>query len=227
MRVQPVFSNPNDPMQALRFLAASRMTLLQADDDAGRVMRGRDQVLERFGPLFRDHSSSLSGDDLAAFLSFKANSHWTGLHRQKGKLLSSLDVVRKAIGILVNRPSAADNVGERFDQAEKMVDGFGEGIITPILFVAFPSEYGVWNAKSQFAMQLLGLWPPPNRHESKGKTYEHVNAQLYYARQFLNDNLEPGVHPVDLWTIDYFWHAIKVMHDDGRLEGLIEKFKRR
>lgn len=99
--------------------------------------------------------------------------------------------------------------------------------MTPILFVAFPQSYGVWNSKSRFALEALGLWPDRNRGDSKGQHYEHVNGVLYHARKTLNENLPAGVHPVDLCTIDYFWQAIKVKLDRKELDDLIHRFRTR
>ena len=105
-----------------------------------------------------------------------------------------------------------------------MVRGFGQGIITPILFVAFPHDYGVWNGKSESGLNKLGLGIVADRGESPGRKYVKINNALLQARNHLNKMLKPGDHPIDLRTIDYFWHAIKVMGDDGRLDGLVADY---
>ena len=222
MPPSPVFANQ---AEALEFLTWSRAELLQADYDADHVMSGRDEVLERFGPVFRNAQSALTPELLTEFLSFAKNHHWTGLHRQVSNLLLDFDATRSAVDLLTKRPDESDDVASRFDRTDKAVKGFGEGIMTPILFVAYPDTYGVWNRTSEDSLKLLSLWPMAERGETKGAVYEKVNARLYYARKYLNQNLPKGVHPVDLWTIDYFWHAIKVMHNDGRLTELVRRFR--
>lgn len=192
-----------------------------ADSDALFIMRGRDTVLETFGPLFREGADRLTEEDMARFLDFEENCHWTGLHRQKPSILSNVTAVRHAIARLTQRKDYDDDLEERFDFACKSVKGFGEGIVSPILFVSFPEHYGVWNSKAEFALKQLGLWIVQDKGDSKGRSYSKVNATLIQARNYLNRRLGSGEHPVDLWTIDYCWHAIKVMHDDGRLNELI------
>lgn len=214
----PAFQSPQE---GLAFLQVARRHLLSADSDAQFIMRGRDQVLETFGPLFRERADRLSEADMARFLDFEQNCHWTGLHRQKPAILSNMPAVRRAVSRLTRLQAHDNDLDERFNFACNSVKGFGEGIVTPILFVAYPQVYGVWNSKSEFALKLLGLWIVQDKGESKGRSYCKVNATLLQARNYLNKLLEPGEHPFDLWTIDYCWHAIKVMHDDGRLPNLL------
>lgn len=212
-----------DAREGLAFLQIARRDLLSADSDAPFVMEGRDRVLETFGPLFRERAKEITEADMAQFLDFEENCHWTGLHRQKPAILSNLPAVRKAVAQLTRRQGHDDDLETRFNFACDTVRGFGEGIVTPILFVAYPQHYGVWNSKSEFALKHLGLWIIQDKKESKGRSYCKVNGTLLQARNYLNRHLEPGEHPVDLWSIDYCWHAIKVMHDDGRLEDLIAR----
>lgn len=212
--------------EGLAFLQVARRELMSADSDAQFIMRGRDQVLETFGPMFRERAGGLTNQEMAQFLDFEQNCHWTGLHRQKPTILSNMPAVRKAITQLTRRQGYDDDLEARFDFACNTVRGFGEGIVTPILFVAYPQHYGVWNSKSEFALRHLGLWIIEDKHESKGRKYCKVNATLLLARNYLNKHLDSGEHPVDLWSIDYCWHAIKVMHDDGRLEDLVSRSRR-
>ncbi len=215
-----------DASESLEFLRFAKTDLLKADSESGTILHGRDKVLERFGPLFRNHAMDLTEDDISAFLDFEKNCHWTGLHRQKSAICSDINAVRRAVAKLVKRQEP-DNIATRFDYAYREVTGFGEGIITPILFVAYPDYYGVWNSKSEFALQLLNLWTPnADRGESKGSKYTRFNAAIYHARKRLNELQESNQPPVDLWTIDYYWHAIKIMHDDGSLTALVDRFQR-
>ena len=214
-----------DQTQALRFLTWAKSDLLQADEDSTKVMQGRDQVLQKFGPIFREAGSSLTESAIKDFLSFEENCHWTGLYRQQSAILSNFDKAKLAIGNLVRKPEYGDNLAERFDAADRGVRGFGQGIISPILFVAFPNDYGVWNSKSETGLNLLGLGIVSDRGDSPGRKYEKINGALWHVRKNLNLQLTPGDHPIDFWTLDYFWHALKVMGDDGRLNALVNRFK--
>lgn len=204
----------------------AKKELLQADEDASVVMKGRDEVLAKFGPVFRHAGDELNEDVVKRFLSFTENCHWTGLYRQQTAILSNFERAKEAIKLLVQRREFDDDIVERFDKADQMVRGFGQGIISPILFVAFPNNYGVWNSKSEFGLNRLGLGIVSDRGDTPGRKYLKVNNALLQARAYLNKQVQPGDHPVDLWTIDYFWHAIKVMSDDGRLTNLVARFNR-
>jgi len=219
--VEAVF---NDPIEALAFLKFARRTLLTSGDDFERVLQGRDAVISRFGPMFRDRPETISTEAMGEFLQFENNCHWTGLHRQAPKILSDIGEVRRAVAVLMGRAEPDLPLKDRFDRAIKMVKGFGPGIVSPILFVAFPSEYGVWNAKSEEGLKRLGLWFQPPR-ASQGEIYEAVNTRLFHIRKTLNEGLEPGTPKLDYWTIDYYLHALSVLDAEGSLDPLIREFR--
>jgi len=218
------FGTFRDAMTGLRFLEWAQPHLLKAEPDANTVLLGKDAVLSRYGPLFREHSNELTEQQMGEFLDFDNNCHWTGLHRQKSAICRDMPAVRKAISFLMNAKRGDPALASLFNEADTLVRGFGEGIITPILFVAFPDDFGVWNSKSQFALEILGLWPPMRRGESAGETYYKVNNVLLQTLAFLKKGAMADEMPLDLWTLDYYWHAVKVMSTDGRLEILKTDF---
>ena len=71
--------------------------------------------------------------------------------------------------------------------------GLGRAIITAILLVMHPDKYGVWNNRSQTAMEALGFWPKFERGESFGQRYANVNDVLLAVARELK---------IDLWTLD-------------------------
>jgi hypothetical protein len=217
----------NSPIEGLQFLEWAQPRLLEADRDAERILHGRDEVLARFGPIFRDDAEEITEEQFGDFLDFEQNKHWTGLHRQKRSILSDISAVRRAVKRLVQRKEFDDDLEERFNFANKAVKGFGEAVITPVLFVAYPDDYAVWNSKSDFALKTLCLEAPVDKGDTKGRVYVKINGTIRQALNFLNRQVSPHSEPVDLWTIDYYWHAIKVMNDDGRLADLIAEFRRR
>ena len=52
-------------------------------DDYNTTIGFRDEVHQRFGRVFsRAHVRTIREDEFRAFLDFKNNHHWSGLHRQ-------------------------------------------------------------------------------------------------------------------------------------------------
>lgn len=157
----------------------------------------RDEVLSRFGSLFRD-PSSLTAQDYHDFLSIKHNHHWSGLERLGRPAAEDMDNLRAAVSILVNE---ATPLSERFDTALSMVDGVGPATLSPMLLLAYPDRYGVWNGTSEPEMRDHGIWPTFPYAASPGKKYEIINSVLIN----LSEELE-----VDLWTLDALWWVSKL-----------------
>ena len=105
------------------------------------------------------------------FLDFEKNCHWTGLYRQKSNICVDMVSVRKAISILMRAEPHVASLAGIFDQANSMVRGFGEGIITPILFVAYPQSFGEKKTKTTKTKHNKRLWPAKERGDTKGNTY--------------------------------------------------------
>lgn len=76
--------------------------------------------------------------------------------------------------------------------------GLGKAVVTPILLVAHPDRYGVWNEPAENGMKQLGLWPE-SRGLSAGERYERINTLLLRLRGDLG---------IDLWTLDALWWRI-------------------
>ena len=81
--------------------------------DIRHIVAKRDEVLDRFGPIFRD-PQSLTKQDYLDFLSFKNNHHWTGLERLGRRATDDLESLREAITVLVDetKPIAAERVND-------------------------------------------------------------------------------------------------------------------
>ncbi len=109
-----------------------------------------------------------------------------------------MENLRDAIATLVDesRPLA-----ERFDIAAALVDGGNWATLTPILLVAYPDRYGVWNGTSEPEMRDHGVWPVFPRGSTDGEKYELINAVLV---DLAKD------HGVDLWTFDTLWWVSKL-----------------
>ncbi len=157
----------------------------------------RDEVMNRFGPLFRD-PSSLTRQDYLDFLSIKHNHHWSGLERLGRPAANDMDNLRTAVSILVDE---AAPLSERFDTALSMVHGVGAATLSPMLLLAYPDRYGVWNGTSEPEMRDRGIWPTFPHGSSFGKKYEIINLALLDLAEELG---------VDLWTLDALWWVSKL-----------------
>jgi hypothetical protein len=76
------------------------------------------------------------------------------------------------------------------------VSRLGKAILTPILLIAHPDKYSVWNGVSEGAMRKLGVWLEHDDGLSVGERYRQMNAiNLEISSQL----------DVDLWTLDALW----------------------
>jgi len=170
------------------------------------IVSRRDEVMGRFGPLFRD-PSLMSKQDYLDFLSFKHNHHWTGLERLGRPAADDIDTLREAIATLVNE---ANPLSERFDTVLSMLNGVSVGTFTPILLLAYPDRYGVWNGTSEPEMRERGIWPTFPRGASTGEKYQIINSVLRDLATDLG---------VDLWTLDALWWQSKLDRlDNGQIK---------
>lgn len=165
--------------------------------DIRHIVSKREQVLTRFGPIFRD-PQRLTRQDYLDFLSFKHNCHWTGLERLGRQAADDMDTLKEAITLLVDESKP---ILERYDTTVSMVRGAGAATLTPILLLAYPDRYGVWNGTSEPEMRDRGVWPTFTSGASDGQKYEAINSVLIQLARDLN---------VDLWTLDALWWLSKL-----------------
>jgi hypothetical protein len=188
---------PADPIAYLR-----RLLSAGSHNDVVQMIRDRDSVIARFGPVF-SQPDRLSVSDLSDFLLFEHNRHWWGLQRRTDALLASIDSVRQMIAELldVERPLAVriDALGEPAE--------FDHTVWSPILLVTRPVDYGVWNQISEAAMRRLGLWPSGADDLGTGDTYTALNDVLHLVAAELD---------TDLWTLDALWWGAEKEHDPTR-----------
>lgn len=175
--------------------------------DIHNIVAKRDEVVSRFGSLFRE-PSTLSQQDYLDFLSFRHNHHWTGLERLGRTAANDMRNLRDAIAILIDE---TEPLHQRLDTALAMLQGVGMGTLSPILLVAYPDRYGVWNGTSEPEMRERSLWPSFPRGASEGEKYQIINSVLIK----LADELD-----VDLWTLDALWWQSKLeRQDNGQIKN--------
>jgi hypothetical protein len=176
------------------------------------MVDARDEVLARFGPIFSPETiQALTPDEFQDFLLFRHNKHWTGLHRKSALICQDMDSLRDALATLLDegRP-IEDRLNELILRSgAASVKYLGKAILTPLLLVAYPDKYGVWNGTAEFAMQTLDIWPQFERSTPFGQRYHTVNEVL----QALAERMD-----IDLWTLDALWWQVKLA-GDGRDNG--------
>lgn len=197
--MEPVSSHPPIPNDKL---APAVVRLRQALNDLKNRAKlqeigpGRDEVIGQYGTLFSPQQlPDLTDEKFRSFLRFENNRHWTGIERQGPRITADMPALREVLAQLQDesRPLA-----DRYNEARQRIKGLGKATITPILLVTRPQQYGVWNAKSESGLKLLGLWPS-FRKESEGQQYEAMNAVLLQLA---------GELGIDLWTLDILWDVL-------------------
>lgn len=183
--------------EAVSKLRAS-MQLLSSKDELKKIVQSKGEVLSRFQPLFnRDHLPQLSEQEFSPLLYLEYNHHWSGLHRHLPKIRANMQLLRD---VLLNLLDESIPIDKRFDHAIETVPGMGKAIITAVLQIVFPNEYGVWNNTSEGGLRALKIWPIFDRGESIGSKYVKINDIL----KDLSHELE-----IDLWTLDSLWWGLK------------------
>ena len=112
----------------------------------------------------REGISALYSDKFKAFLTYKKNRRWIGIHRHSGQLTADLPLLKKALAVLVdeNKPISA-----RIDEARGMIRGLGKAVISAILAVAYPAKYGVYNERSVKGLQNIEMYPGTRPRRSR------------------------------------------------------------
>ena len=148
---------------------------------AAERRRENEEMLVRYGQLFDPANiANLTEEEFKSFLSIKNNKHWEGIHRQSGLLTSDMDRLREALSILVDeeRPPR-ERLDKLFPKGQRgFVRGLGRAVSTPILTVVYPEKYGVFNSRSERALEHFGLFPDFESGASFADRYIAVNEVL-------------------------------------------------
>ena len=113
--------------------------------------------------------------------------------------------LREALTILLDK---SQHIQQRLDRlvpkaSPRFLPNFGKAIITAILHVAYPDEYGVYNGTSEAGMKAIGVFPSFEPSASFATRYLEVNKILH--------ELASGVQ-ADLWTLDALWWLMRSKH---------------
>ena len=130
------------------------------------------RLFKRFQKVFAwQNIDELTEQNFRDFTSYKQNEHWSGIHRQNGKVLRDFNRVKQALKILLNEGLS---INERFDQVvdgDLKVKGLAETVLSAILLTVYPNTYCVLNGKVEKAFDILGL---TKSFDSSGAWYEYV-----------------------------------------------------
>ena len=203
-KVRDAMSISTDPMRKLR-----RLLEYTPHADVSQMIRERDHVLRRYAGTFSvEGIEKLSAEEFAGFLRFENNRHWWGLHRDEARMTARMDLLRWALGVLVDDSAPVDQRIDEIDpvRGAPVVPGLDRAVYTPILLVSEPDSYGVWNSISEAAMTRLGLWPDLTGSSSNGARYAEVNEMILAIASELE---------TDPWTLDALWWAVEKEHDPG------------
>jgi 5-methylcytosine-specific restriction protein B len=182
-----------DALQTLR----QALSDLEDNDELRRVRDSRDEVIGRYQPIFApDHLPSLTAEAFTSFLSYKNNKHWTNIDRYASRVVKDMPSLRAALAILLDE---SQPLAERYTKSVGMISGVDKAAATPILLVSYPDRYGVWNGKSQAALEEMKLYPKLDAKATPGQEYAAVNDVLTYLA---------GALDLDLWTLDELWEVL-------------------
>jgi hypothetical protein len=167
-----------------------------------RIRDSKESVVSRFRPIFsNEHLDDLTADEFKSFLLFRNNCHWDSLHRQGGIITADMPKLRAALKVLVDHDLPVSSRLDRLSYGgDVYVHGMARGILTAILQILRPDNYGVWNNVAERAMKSLDLTPVFPRGTSFGRRYEIVNRKLHDIAESLG---------VDLWTLDMLWWRVE------------------
>lgn len=176
---------------------------MKSSEELKPLIEARDEVIGRYQPLFtREGIAGLTPEEFREFLMFRNNRHWSGLQRLGPRVTEDMEALRVALSELLNEQIPVDQRLDRLLPGGKArVKKLGKAILTPILLIAHPDRYAVWNGTSEAAMQELGIWPDFDREMSVGDQYTILNGLLAKIARELQ---------IDLWTLDaLWWHVLK------------------
>ncbi len=187
----------------------------QSEQQLVLMVAAKEEVLTRYQPVFSlAIIDQLSPEVYRSFLLFRNNQHWTGLHRTGGKAADDISRLRQGLRLLLNEEIPIVN---RLNQLQPKNSGplvpyFGKAVITAILQIAYPEQYGVWNNTSESALKDLKVWPEFERGLPFGERYLQVNSLLTQLADAIG---------IDLWTLDALFWGLAV--DNSVIESSVNE----
>lgn len=181
------------------------------------AQKEKSQVLNYYGQVFNlSNIESLTKEQFKSFLLIKNNKHWDGIHRQGNMITKDMEKLKNALKILLNENKPLE---ERLNylfpkNGQNYIKGLGRAVVTPILLVAYPDKYGVYNRRSSDGLKIIGMAPNFNRGSTFAEKYLEFNRVL----KNLADKYE-----LSFYELDNVWWKItqeEISHEE--LEDEIE-----
>lgn len=152
-------------------------------------------AVEQYGKLFRpENIDNLTEDQFKAFLLFKNNKHWSGIHRQPN-IYADMNRLKATLKVLLDE---AQLIQVRLDKitdgsSPLYIRGLGRAVLTPILMCVYPDKYAVYNRISEEGLTRLG------RNKAKatdtfGKRYIAINEACHQ----ISDEIKQPLSLVDV-----------------------------
>ena len=151
------------------------------------------EVCEYWSVIFTSRGiATLTKQDMTGFLSYKQNRRWRDISKEDVTL--DMPRLRQALLILVDESRP---IKDRLDDLEPgrgthAVPHLGKAKLSPILMMADPKKYGVWNDYSERALAAIGLLPE-TATVGLGARYADFNAVLLRLA---------ATYSVSLWRLD-------------------------
>jgi hypothetical protein len=168
--------------------------LANAADDP--VIAARETVYERFGPVFASNRiDDMTEADFTAFLRYGSSARWLGIQRNRRRVLSDMERLRSSLRVVLDesRPIMERLAWLWPKDGPLPIPGMGPALVTPILHVAHPTRYGVWNRQIECALRRLQLLPRRFPAPGRAAHYDVINTTLLALASATD---------TDLWTVD-------------------------
>jgi hypothetical protein len=182
-----------------------KLVKTQDQDHLKKISDLKAEVLARFQPMLSpERIPSLKPEEFRDFL--VNNGHWSGLARGTYKKASSnIGLLRDGLKLLLNEDEPVEKRLNRLRPPhgkQPLVPGLGRAVLSAILQVTHPEQYGVWNKTSESGMKALKILPTFDGKDGFGERYRKVNDVLL---QLVAPESGLGL---DLWTLDSAWWGI-------------------
>jgi len=188
-------------------VAAERLrpTLIRIQKNPSKNMQtvidGQEEVYARYQPIFSlENIRNLTEEQFKSFLLFRNNRHWWGLHRFGGYMTADMEKLRSALACLLDESKPIkDRLDYLLPNSGALIPRMGGATLTPILHVAHPEKYGVFNSATKAGLKAIELLPQFDGRLPFSERYVAVNELLIAFAKELQ---------VDLWILDAIWWQV-------------------
>jgi len=199
-----IISLEDKPEEIVKF-TADKLKQYQSD-----WWKNAEKIIHQdYGKLFDYRQNRFNIDLFLEFLDFKNNLHWKGIGRNKTEITQNRDKLGKTMLTLIDPGTSESKRISVFDKgSELFIPGLNKATITPILMIAFPDKYGVWNERSIKALTNLHLYSKFFTADKQSEKYRAINEIL------VNLSHKTGL---SLWHLDCVLGHLAQTPKDGEI----------